>query len=48
MIIGDNAEKQIIVHNDKREHNYCGDNSQLKSMNIELVGLLGGLQRYYC
>ena len=46
MIIGDNAEKQIIVHNDKREHNYCGDNSLLKSMSVELVGLLGGLQKY--
>jgi dTDP-4-dehydrorhamnose reductase len=47
MIIGDNADKQIIVHNDKREHNYCGDNSQLKSMNIELVGLVGGFT-YLC
>lgn len=46
MIIGDNAEKQIIVHNDKREHNYCGDNSLLKSMSVELVGLGGGLQKY--
>jgi GDP-L-fucose synthase len=48
IIIGADADKQIIVHNDKRERNYCGDNSQLKSMNIELVGLLGGLQKYYC
>lgn len=46
MIIGDNAEKQIIVHNDKREHNYCGDNSQLKSMNIELVGLVKSIINY--
>lgn len=43
IIIGDNAEKQIIVHNDKREHNYSGDNSQLKTMNIELLGLLTSL-----
>jgi nucleoside-diphosphate-sugar epimerase len=46
MIIGSDGEKQIVVHNDNREHNYCGDNSQLKSMNIELVGLVGGLQKY--
>ena len=46
MIIGDNAEKQIIVHNDKREHNYCGDNSLLKSMSIELVGLENAIQIY--
>jgi dTDP-4-dehydrorhamnose reductase len=48
IIIGADADKQIIIHNDKKEHNYCGDNSQLKSMNIELVGLDGGLQKYYC
>jgi nucleoside-diphosphate-sugar epimerase len=48
MIIGNDAEKQIIVHNDKRQHNYCGDNSLLKSMNIELIGLVGGFQKYYC
>ena len=48
IIIGDNADKQIIVHNDKRDHNYCGDNSLLKSMDIKLVGLLSGLQKYYC
>ena len=48
MILGHDAEKQIIVHNDKRQHNYCGDNSLLKSMNIELIGLGGGLQKYYC
>ena len=46
MIIGDIAEKQIIVHNDKREHNYCGDNSLLKSMSIELVGLENAIQIY--
>ena len=46
MIIGDNAEKQIIVHNDERKHNYCGDNSQLKSMNIELVGLVKSIINY--
>ena len=46
MIIGDNAEKQIIVHNDKREHNYCGDNSLLKSMSVELVGLVTSIINY--
>ena len=46
MIIGTDADKQIIVHNDKRQHNYCGDNSLLKSMNIELIGLGGGIIKY--
>jgi nucleoside-diphosphate-sugar epimerase len=46
MIIGDNADKQIIVHNDKREHNYCGDNLQLKSTSIELVGLVKSIINY--
>jgi nucleoside-diphosphate-sugar epimerase len=46
MIIGADADKQIIVHNDKREHNYCGDNSLLKSMNIEYIGLEHALQIY--
>lgn len=47
MIIGDDAEKQIIVHNDKREHNYCGDNSLLKSMDIKLAGLINSLKNTY-
>jgi nucleoside-diphosphate-sugar epimerase len=47
MIIGPDVEdKQIIVHNDKREHNYCGDNSRLKSMNIELVGIVDSIIKY--
>ena len=46
MIIGDDAEKQIIVHNDKREHNYCGDNSLLKSMDIKLVGFVESIIKY--
>ena len=46
MIIGNDADKQIIVHNDKRQQNYCGDNSLLKSMNIELIGLGGGIIKY--
>ena len=44
MILGNDADTQIIVHNDKREHNYCGDNSLLKSMNIKLVGLIHSLK----
>jgi dTDP-4-dehydrorhamnose reductase len=47
MIMGNDADKQIIVHNDTREHNYCGDNSLLESMNIELLGLAGGYKKYY-
>jgi nucleoside-diphosphate-sugar epimerase len=47
MIIGNDVEKQIIVHNDKREHNYCGDNSLLKSMDINLVGLINSLKNTY-
>jgi nucleoside-diphosphate-sugar epimerase len=46
MIMGNDAEKQIIVHNDTRERNYCGDNSLLESMDIELLGLAGGFQKY--
>jgi len=44
MIIGNDADKQIIIHNDKREHNYCGDNSLLKSINIKFVGLINSLK----
>ena len=47
MTIGNDADKQIIVHNDTREHNYCGDNSLLESMNVELLGLAGGYKKYY-
>jgi nucleoside-diphosphate-sugar epimerase len=46
MIMGNDADKKIIVHNDTRQHNYCGDNSLLESMNIELLGLAGGFQKY--
>jgi nucleoside-diphosphate-sugar epimerase len=46
MIIGDDVEKQIIVHNDKREHNYCGDNSLLKSMDIKLVDFVESIIKY--
>ena len=47
IIIGNDAEKQIIIHNDKRQHNYCGDNSLLKSMNIKLVGITNSLKLTY-
>jgi nucleoside-diphosphate-sugar epimerase len=47
MIIGNDADKQIIVHNDKREHNYCGDNSLLKSMNIKLGDINNSFKNYY-
>jgi nucleoside-diphosphate-sugar epimerase len=46
MIMGNDANQQIIVHNDTRERNYCGDNSLLESMDIELLGLAGGFQKY--
>jgi len=46
MIIGNDTENKIIVHNDKREHNYCGDNLLLNGMDIKLVGLVGGFQKY--
>lgn len=47
MIIGDDTDKQIIVHNDKRERNYCGDNSLLKSMNIKLGDINNSFKNYY-
>lgn len=46
MIMGNDAEKQIIVHNDTRERNYCGDNSLLESMDIVNIGLDNALQVY--
>jgi len=47
MIIGNDADKQIIVHDDKREYNYCGDNSLLKSMNIKLGDINDSFKNYY-
>ena len=44
MILGSDADNQIIIHTDKREHNYCGDNSLLKSMDIKLTGLINSLK----
>jgi nucleoside-diphosphate-sugar epimerase len=38
---------KMIIHNDKRQQNYCGDNSLLKSMNIKLVGITNSLKITY-